>query len=73
MFTSLCSHISTLFGSMGFHGIRAGGIDILSFANTVLPLDEMIALLISWFAVYSVCATIRFVRAAWAAIPLKAT
>ena len=73
LFGRLCSAISSAFESMDFQGIQAGGVDILAFANSVLPLDEMIALLVTWFTIYSVCATIRFIRAAWAAVPLKAT
>jgi len=73
LFSRLCDSISGYLSSMNFHGIQAGGVDVFAFANSVLPLDECIALLVTWFTIYTVCATIRFVRAAWAAIPLKAT
>lgn len=53
--------------------IQSGGTDILAMANSILPLDEIIALLVSWCSLNAVCAFIRFIRAAWAAIPLKAT
>ncbi len=65
--------IHTYFDSIGFTGLSIGGVDILSVANTVLPIDEFIAMLVAWFGLYAVCASIRFLRAAWAAIPFKAT
>ena len=73
LFSRLCSAISGYLSSMNFNGIVVGGVDVLALANSVLPLDETMGLVVIWFTVYSVCATIRFVRAAWAAIPLKAT
>ncbi len=72
-FRLLCSAIGSYFNSIGFTGLRVGGADILAIANTVLPLDELIGLIVAWAALYAVCASIRFLRAAWAAIPLKAT
>ena len=72
-FTRFCSFVSESLQSLHFSGVTVGGVDILSFANSVLPIDETMALVVVWFSVYSVCATIRFVRAAWAAIPFKAT
>ena len=72
-FGLLCSAIASYFNSIGFTGLRIGGANILAIANTVLPLDELIGLIIAWAALYGVCASIRFARAAWAAIPLKAT
>ena len=73
LFARLCSSIASAFETMNFQGIQVGGVDVLAFANSVLPLDEMIALLVTWFVIYSICAQIRFWRAAWAAVPLKAS
>ena len=73
MFSVLCSSIRSLFQDMSFRGIEAGGVDILAMANSVLPLDEMIALLVAWFGIYSACASIRFILSVWHAIPFKAT
>jgi len=72
-FGLLCEAIGSYFDSIGFNGLVVGGADILAIANTVLPLDELIGLIVAWAALYAVCASIRFLRAAWAAIPLKAT
>ena len=49
------------------------GVNILEIANTVFPVNEFVTLLVSWVGLYSACASIRFLRAAWAAIPLKAS
>lgn len=73
LFAELCTRVGTLFNEMNFHGVTVGGVNILALANSVLPIDELIGLIVAWFGVYSTCATIRFIRAAWAAIPLKAT
>ena len=73
LFSSLCSYISGALSSLGFSGVRVGGVDILALANSVLPLDELMGYIVIWFTVYGVCAAIRFVRAAWSAIPFKAT
>lgn len=73
LFTQFCSLVSSSLQSLHFSGVTVGGVDVLSLANSVLPIDETMALVVVWFSVYSVCATIRFVRAAWAAIPFKAT
>ena len=76
MFTLLVRSIADCFNvartNVG-NGVQSGGIDLLAMANAVLPLDETIALLIIWVALYSATSTIRFFRAAWAMIPLKAT
>lgn len=74
LFGRFVSFIHDTLVGMGINQVFVvGGVDILALANTVLPLDEMIALFIMWFSVYAACASIRFVRAAWSAIPLKAT
>ena len=73
LFGSVCSAIREKLSSLGFSGIQVGGVDVLSLANSVLPIDELIALLIAWFGVASVVASIRFIRAAWSAVPLKAS
>ena len=73
LFTRFCSFISDTLSSLHTPTLQVGGVDIFAFANSVLPLDELIGLLTMWFGVCAACATIRFVRAAWAAIPLKAT
>ena len=73
LFTSLCSAISSALTGFGFSGITVGGVNVLALANTVLPVDELVALVVTWFSLYAVCASIRFIRAAWAAIPFKAT
>ena len=52
---------------------QVGGADILAIANTVFPVNEFVSLLIAWVGLYTACASIRFLRAAWAAIPLKAS
>ena len=55
---------------------REGGAesaDILAIANTVFPVNEFVSLLVAWVGLYTACASIRFLRPAWAAIPLKAT
>lgn len=73
VFGLFCSTIRGYLNSIGFNGITVGGSDILAIANTVFPVDEFIGLLIAWATLYGVCASIRFARAAWAAIPFKAT
>lgn len=73
VFRLFCTSIGSYLNSIGFNGIRVGGADVLAIANTVFPVDEFIGLLIAWASLYGVCASIRFARAAWAAIPLKAT
>lgn len=77
LFSSLCSFIrsqwSTISHGVSSSGIHGGGFDIVAIANTVLPIDETMTLVVIWFSIYSACAIIRFVRAAWAAIPFKAT
>ena len=72
-FGLLCSSIQAKFHAINFTGLQVGGVDILAVANTVLPIDELMAMLISWFSIYAVCASIRFIRAAWSAIPFKAS
>lgn len=76
MFTLLAHSIADIFNvartNVG-NGVHSGGVELLAMANAVLPLDETIALLIIWVGLYSATSTIRFFRAAWAAIPLKAT
>ena len=74
LFGQLCSAIADCFAGVHATGIQGGGIgQIVAFANTVLPLDEIIALFISWFVLETICTEIAFIRAAWAAVPLKAT
>ena len=73
LFTTVCSAIREKLASLNFSGIQVGGVDILSLANSVLPLDELVGLIVAWFGVASVVASIRFIRAAWSAIPLKAS
>ena len=73
LFRAFCSAVSTYFNSIGFSGIRIGGVDVLAVANTVLPVDELIGFIVAWFGLYAVCASIRFIRAAWSAVPLKAS
>ena len=73
VFRLFCTSLGSYLNSIGFNGIRVGGADVLAIANTVFPVDEFIALLVAWASLYGVCASIRFTRAAWAAIPLKAT
>ena len=72
-FGLFCSAIRAKLNALSFSGLQVGGVDILALANTVLPIDELMAMIVSWFAVYAICATIRFIRAAWSAIPLKAS
>lgn len=72
-FRLLCSAIARYLNSIGFTGITVGGSDLLAIANTVFPVDEFMGLLVAWASLYAVCASIRFIRAAWAAVPLKAT
>ena len=76
-FSSLCSFIRSQWPTIS-HGvsssvIHGGGFDIVAIANTVLPIDETMTLVVIWFSIYAACAIIRFARAAWAAIPFKAT
>ncbi|MBR1922115.1 MAG: hypothetical protein IJ829_09010 [Kiritimatiellae bacterium] len=52
---------------------QGGGYSIVAIANTILPLDETIALLVAWAGLYATCAGIRFARAAWSAVPFKAS
>lgn len=73
LFGSVCSAIRDKLSSMNFNGLQVGGVDILSLANSVLPLDEIVAMLVAWFGVAAVVASIRFIRAAWDAVPLKAS
>lgn len=73
LFRAFCSAVSTYFHSIGFSGIQIGGVDLLAVANTVLPIDELIGMILAWFGLYAVCASIRFVRAAWSAVPFKAS
>lgn len=73
LFRLFCSAVGGYLNSLGFSGIIVGGVDLLAIANTVFPVDEFIGLLISWVTLYGICASIRFARAAWAAIPFKAT
>ena len=73
VFRLFCSSIGGYLQSIGFNGIQVGGADVLKIANTVFPIDEFIGLLVAWASLYGVCASIRFARAAWAAVPLKAT
>ena len=73
LFRSACSAIQTYFDAIHFSGIQVGGTSLLTLANTVFPVDEFVGLLIAWVGLYAVCASIRFVRAAWSAIPFKAT
>ena len=73
VFRLFCSSVGGYLNSIGYSGIRVGGCDILAIANTVFPIDEFVGLLIAWATLYGVCASIRFARAAWAAVPLKAS
>lgn len=77
LFSSLCSFIgaqwSNITHGVSSSGIHGGGFDIVAIANTVLPIDETMSLVVIWFSIYTACAIIRFVRAAWSAIPFKAT
>ena len=75
---SFCSQIRVLFDGMqsgDLSNLHILGTDggILAIANTVFPVDETMAFFISWFGVMVGCASIRFIRAAWAAIPFKAS
>lgn len=72
-FRLFCSTIRGYLDSVGFNGLQIGGADVLAIANTVLPLDELAGFIVAWCGLYAVCASIRFVRAAWSAIPFKAT
>lgn len=77
-FTSLCSSVRNLYQndlSNATNSISLQGSpgDVLAIANTVLPLDELIGFIVAWLGVYAACAAIRFVRAAWAAVPFKAS
>ena len=69
--SSLREHIQTIQGLQQI--TMVGGVDILDVANTVFPVNEFVSLLAAWVGLYSACASVRFLRAAWAAIPLKAT
>lgn len=75
VFRSLCSaikdHIQTIQNLQQI--TEVGGADVLDIANTVFPVNECFTLLVAWVGLYTACASIRFLRAAWAAIPLKAT
>lgn len=73
LFGAVCSAIRDKLASLGFTGIQVGGVDVLALANSVLPIDELIGLIVAWFGVASVVASIRFIRAAWAAVPLKSS
>ncbi len=73
VFRLFCSRLASYFDTIHFEGLMVGGTDILAVANTVFPVDEFVAMLVSWFTLYSVCASIRFIRAAWSAIPFKAS
>jgi len=73
LFSLFCTSIREYLHSIGFNGVTVGGADVLAIANTVFPIDEFVGLLVAWASLYGVCASIRFARAAWAAIPLKAT
>lgn len=77
LFTALCNFIKSqwanISSSVSSASIHGGGFDIVAVANTVLPIDETMALVLIWFSIYTACAVIRFVRACWAAIPFKAT
>ena len=73
VFRLFCTSIGSYLNSIGFTGVQVGGADVLAIANTVFPVDEFVGLLVAWASLYGVCASIRFARAAWAAIPLKAT
>lgn len=72
-FRLFCSAMRGYLDSVGFNGIQVGGANVLAIANTVLPLDELAGFIVAWCGLYSVCASIRFIRAAWSAIPLKAS
>ena len=73
LFRAFCSAVSTYFDSIHFSGIQVGGVNVLAVANTVLPIDELVGMIVAWFGLYAVCASIRFVRAAWSAVPFKAS
>lgn len=77
LFGLLCEFIqakwASITSSVASTSIHGSGWDIVALANTVLPIDETMSLLVIWFAIYAACAAIRFVRAAWAALPFKAT
>ena len=73
LFTTVCSAIRDKLASLNFSGIEVGGVDVLALANSVLPIDELVGLIVAWFGVAAVVASIRFIRAAWSAIPLKAS
>ena len=73
VFRLFCTTMQSHINAIQYSGIQVGGTSVLSIANTVFPVDECVAMIIAWFALYAVCASIRFIRAAWAAIPLKAT
>jgi len=73
LFSMMCDKIRELVGNISTNALQVGGVDILAVANTVFPVDETIALIVAWAGVYAVCATIRFIRAAWSAVPLKAS
>lgn len=77
-FTSFCSSLREIYSgdlttaTTGI-GIQGSPGDVLAIANTVLPIDELIGFIVAWLGVYAACAAIRFVRAAWAAVPFKAS
>lgn len=77
LFAVFCSYIrsqwSTISHGVSSSGIQGGAFDIVAIANTVLPIDETMTLVVIWFSIYTACAVIRFARAAWAAIPFKAS
>ena len=72
-FSLFCSCIRDLIGDISAVQTQSGGYSIVAIANTILPLDETIALLVAWAGLYATCAGIRFARAAWSAVPFKAS
>ena len=72
-FSLFCSCIRDLIGDISAVQTQGGGYSIVAIANTILPLDETIALLVAWAGLYATCAGIRFARAAWSAVPFKAS
>ena len=77
VFRAFCSaireHLQTFENMQQITDSSGSSTSVLDIANTVFPVNETFTLLVAWVGLYTACASIRFLRAAWAAIPLKAT